>query len=153
MRRFLTNKFLALMLTTAAAVALAPSMVHAQLIGELKANIPFKFTAGTTTFPAGSYVIRVMDITDPNELVIAQEDGKVEAVVSTLDAQAKQPIKQSELVFSKLGDREFLSEVWPDQTGSGYQIEKTRAELKLEKSGAKRQPHRLRATRKAKSNP
>ena len=150
MRRFLTGRFLALLLTTASAVALASPMAHAQLVGELKANIPFKFTAGSTTFPAGSYIIRVLDITEPNELVVVQEGGNVEAVISTIAAQAKQPIKQSELVFNKMGDREFLSEVWPDQSGTGYQIEKTRAELKLEKSGAKRQPHRLPASRNAK---
>jgi len=153
MRRFLKSRFPALLLTTASAMALASPMAHAQLIGELKANIPFKFTAGKTTMPAGSYTIRVLDITDPNELVIAKDDGVVEAVVSTLYAQAKEPIKQSELVFNKIGDREFLSEVWPDQSGSGYQIEKTRAEQKLEKSGAKRQSHRLSASRNAKRNP
>lgn len=153
MKRLLTSKFLALLLTTASAVALASPLAHAQLIGEIKANIPFKFTVGKTTLSAGSYVVRVLDITEPNELVIAQDDGKVEVMFSTIDAQTKQPIKEPELVFNKIGDREFLSEVWPDQSGSGYQIEKTRAELKLEKSGAKRQPHRLRATRKAKSNP
>jgi hypothetical protein len=56
------------------------------------------------------------------------------------------------LVFDKVGDREFLSQIWVDGSSDGYQVEKSRIQLKLEKSGAKPQSHRATATHAEKGN-
>ncbi len=153
MRRTSIRGFSVLALACASVIMLTATAAQAQLTDALKANIPFRFTAGMATLPPGNYTIRVLDIEDPNELTIAKDDGSLEILVSTVSAQAKQPVKGAELVFTKVGDRDFLSEVWPDETGVGYQVPKTRAEQKLEKGGAKRQSHRLSATHVKKGKP
>ena len=40
------------------ALTIHPAKAHAQIIGELEADIPFQFYAGTAKLPAGKYVVQ-----------------------------------------------------------------------------------------------
>ncbi len=146
MKRLLKSRFGALLLTSASALALTAVAAQAQIIHGVDASVPFAFTAGSTKLPAGSYVIRVLDIEDPHVLTIADKSGKVEVLINTQAARVDQPPAKTDLVFDKVGDREFLSQIWLEGMRDGYQVEKSRIQLKLEKNGAKPQSHRITAT-------
>lgn len=146
MDRFLKTRMSGLLLASASALVLTATAAQAQITGAIDANIPFAFIAGSTKLPAGSYAIRVLDIEDPHVLTIADKGGKVEAFVTTEGAQTRQLPGKTELVFDKVGDREFLSQIWIEGSSEGYQVAKSRMQLKLEKSGASPQSHRLAVT-------
>jgi hypothetical protein len=152
MERLLKTRFSALLLASASALFLTAVAAQAQIVHAVDANVPFAFTAGSTRLPAGSYTIRVLDIQDPYVLKVADKSGRVEVLVSTEAAHVDQMPTKTELVFDKVGDREFLSQIWVDGSSDGYQVEKFRIQLKLEKSGAKPQSHRVTATHAEKGN-
>lgn len=153
MKRILKSKFSALLLASASALALTAVAAQAQIEHSVGANVPFAFTAGSAKLPAGSYSIRVLDVEDPHVLAIADKSGKMEVLVTTQAARADQAPSKTELVFDKVGDREFLSQIWLEGMRDGYQLEKSRIQLKLERGGAKPQSHRIEANhqKKAKS--
>ncbi len=123
-------------------VVLCSIAAWAQLTsGELEAKVPFPFTATNTSLPAGSYFIQAVEDTVP-VLELTNFDARVGVMLQTENAQAK-PNQTSELVFDKFGDKYFLREVWVEGSSYGYFLPKPRAEVKLEKSGAKLERHRL----------
>ncbi len=70
----------------------------------LKAKIPFDFTVGNTTLPAGEYTIK-----SPSQLVVwirNTNNASSAAVVSTPSHRDSGSV--SELVFLRVGDRYFL---------------------------------------------
>ena len=151
MKRPTKGRFSVLLLAAAAVLALAAISAQAQLTDTIDASIPFAFTAGSAKLPAGSYTIRVLDINDPHVLQIADARGNVEVLVTTEAAWSGQMPTRTELEFDKFGNREFLSKIWLQGERDGYQLEKSRVELKLEKDGAKPQSHRIAVTHKAKA--
>ncbi len=119
------------------ALALAAGIsAHAQIIGQIEANIPFQFHAGNAKFPAGKYILRVAQGSDLGTMEIQSYDGHSSALFEIRDAQAPGSPKTTELVFSHIGNRYFLSKIFDqgEKTGSavvatGY-AKKYRADLK-----------------------
>ena len=72
---------------------------------EVKSQIPFPFTVGTTTLPAGSYAVS----TDHNTLFVRGYD---KAITVTSNAASSTGQGSPRLVFVKYGDRYFLHEAW-----------------------------------------
>src|ERR1700746_4193782 len=74
------------------------------------ANIPFQFTAGQTTLPAGEYrVQKVRDVS--SALLIRSMEGRA-IIVMTSPALANAPQAKSKLIFHRYGNRYFLAQVW-----------------------------------------
>src|SRR3981189_1837908 len=71
------------------ALTIYPSKAHAQIIGEIEANIPFQFHAGNTKLPAGNYVIHMLDNTDLGIMEITSTDGSTSALFQVRNAEAK----------------------------------------------------------------
>jgi hypothetical protein len=101
----------------------------------IEAAIPFAFVVGNHTLPAGDYTIKVSDDTDLNLLVVRSTEGRTAAFFQTMDAQAKGTPRQTELVFDKIGDNYFLSQIWVAGSQQGAELEKSKAEQQLEASG------------------
>jgi len=57
-----------------------------------------------------------------------------------VEAKSDQVLNKSGLVFDKVGDKYFLSQVWEAGSSSGSQLGKSRMQKKLEGSGM--QPER-----------
>src|ERR1700682_1797174 len=74
-------------------------------------DIPFAFTAGNATLPAGEYRVQKMD-RNSAVLLIHCWDARASALVITHAAQAKETQTESKLVFNRYGNRYFLLEVW-----------------------------------------
>jgi hypothetical protein len=101
----------------------------------IEANITHDFIVGTTTLPAGKYEIRVLSDTDPNTFEIRSANGHAVALFETRSAQANRTPRKTELVFNKLGDSYFLSQIWLEGSDLGNELEKTKEEKKLEEGG------------------
>jgi hypothetical protein len=101
----------------------------------IEANITHAFIVGTTTLPAGKYEVRALDYTDPNTFEIRSADGHTATIFETHSAQANRTPRKTELVFNKFGDSYFLSQIWLEGSDFGNELEKTKAEKKLEEGG------------------
>jgi hypothetical protein len=91
------------------------------------ANIPFAFTAGEMTLPAGEY--RVQKLTnDSSPLLIRSTDGNGASIVMTFAAPANAPQAKSKLVFHCYGNRYFLTQVWTAGSARGRELPKSAKE-------------------------
>ena len=91
------------------------------------AKIPFQFTAGETTLPAGEY--RVEKISDGSPaLVIRCTEGSPAIMVVTSPASVNAPQQNSKLIFHRYGNRYFLAQVWSAGSSSGRQLRESAKE-------------------------
>jgi hypothetical protein len=102
---------LALLATTHVALAQQP----------LLASIPFQFTAGQMTLPAGEYRVLKTDEASPF-LLIQRTDGGAATYVISNAVQVNNPQTQSKLVFHRIGQRYFLSQIWVAGYSRGRQL-------------------------------
>ena len=89
------------------------------------------FEVGNSTLPAGKYDIKVLNNIDPGTLEIRSADGHTTVIFETQSAQAKKTPRKTELVFNKVGDRYFLSQIWLEGSDLGNQLPETKAEKRL----------------------
>ena len=97
----------------------------------IKATVPFSFTLGDTTLPAGEY--RILRANTPARLYyIRSADGKQSMYFA---ASTVEPLNESErvflLVFDRIGDSYFLSKVWMGSRDIGLLLPKSKHEREL----------------------
>jgi hypothetical protein len=97
-------------------VVLGMSTISAQgqIIGQLKADIPFTFHAGGTKLPPGQYVIHVLGDSNLGVMEIRSADGRTSALFEVREAQDSTVPKKTELVFNHYGNRYFLSKLFDE---------------------------------------
>jgi len=101
------------------AVTVGGALAYGQLGRSLVAKVDFSFGVPGKTLPAGTYVVSY-DSSNPAMLVIRSRDNKAEAMVPfvTRLAQLGTPADIARLVFDKVGNESYLSEVWiPGEDG------------------------------------
>ncbi|MDQ1409664.1 MAG: hypothetical protein QOJ41_1399 [Acidobacteriaceae bacterium] len=125
------------------ALAIYPAEAHAQIIGNLEANIPFQFYAGNTKLPAGDYRIQVLDNSDLTFMEISSMDGSVSALFQVRDAETNSEPAQSELIFNKYGDRYFLAKLFDEGNPEGSQVAESSYEKKIGQVTVEAQRHVL----------
>jgi hypothetical protein len=123
------------------ALTIYPSKAHAQIIGEIEANIPFQFHAGNTKLPAGNYVIHMLDNTDLGIMEITSADGSTSALFEVRNAEAKSTPAKTELIFNKYGNRYFLAKLFDEGNPSGSTVDESRYEKTVSKAAAEAQAH------------
>jgi hypothetical protein len=103
----------------------------------IDANIPFQFVVGKATLPAGKYTIKQMDDSEdtPNVIEISSADGRVRTLFDTENASLDAAPKKSEIIFDKIGNNYFLSQIFLEGENYGVQAEESRMEKKLKKNG------------------
>src|ERR1700752_5104040 len=118
---YLKNLFLAFCLVSGCGLATA---VSAQISSDmtLQANIPYTFMVGNTRLPAGKYTVKVADGRDLNLMEIRSVDGRTSVFFDTVTAVSNEIPRKTELVFDKIGDEYFLSQVWLGGDRSGNQL-------------------------------
>jgi hypothetical protein len=136
-------------LLVTAAFVLSGDRGYAIVIDEVVVDVPFSFTVDNTTLPAGRYVISTPDSTEPKLLEIHQENGDLGVLFLTEDTPSDKTPSKSELVFNRIGKREFLHQIFEDGVMPGNQLVKSNAEKKLEKQMAKGELHRIPAQHRA----
>ena len=118
MKRELLKGFTMLALVVVLTGATAVVSAQAQSSSKVVADIPFEFSVGYKTMPAGAYSVRTI-LTARNALLIQSSDGRISAV-RLCDATDRAKGKtNARLVFHRYGERYFLAEVWngADPTG------------------------------------
>jgi hypothetical protein len=136
-------KLLMLSTTLALLFLSAATPGYAAVTGTIKADIPFSFTVANTTLPAGNYEISTPAADDPKVLEIRQEKGDLAVLFFTEDVASQSREPETELVFHRIGDKEFLSQVWMEGSETGSQLPLSKTAKKLRESGAKTQMHRF----------
>ena len=106
---------------------------HAQIVGNLDADIPFQFHVGNTVLPAGSYRIKVLDDSNLNVMEISSMDGSSSAFFQVQESYAKTTPDRSELIFNKYGDQYFLSKLFDQGEPDGSELTESRGEKQISK--------------------
>ena len=90
----------------------------------MRALVPFEFTAGTTTLPAGTYTVARLDASPQVILVRGPKKG---VFLMTQRGDSKSTPEVARLIFRRYGDRHFLHEV-SFGNGVGYSVPETSEE-------------------------
>jgi hypothetical protein len=113
----------------AISLALPMGAAHAQTT-HLKVTVPFEFTVGDTTLPAGEYDIQAKGTWGGNVLSICNRKVNASAFVISASYVTAKNSKRSELVFNRYGQQYFLAEVWgANDLGRRMPISSRRVEL------------------------
>jgi hypothetical protein len=102
-------------------------------------HIPFNFSVGEKSFPAGKYVIERNRNNSDTVWVIKQKDDGGSAILLTRAVRANDVVEQTRLVFNRYDDLYFLSEFWTVGSQTGHQLPVSKQERALEKAVAMRQ--------------
>jgi hypothetical protein len=103
------------------------------------ATIPFAFSAGKTTLPAGKYTITVLNPTsDRKTLQIRSLNGRASAIVLTINSSSN-VTDNAKLVFERYGDRYFFAQAqWAgDATGLAAMRPKEHSDKHIAKTSKK----------------
>jgi hypothetical protein len=141
-----------LWLPLVAGLLLLPLATHpgAQVSSTQTFKTTFAFTAGNTTFPAGSYEVRPVEGETGVVQVLASPGGVPSVFVEVIGAKGKEKPSKSDIVFDKYGDKYQLKTIWDSSSGTGVTIIGTYAEKMHAKSGPSTE-HHVAATPKGKS--
>ena len=100
----------------------------------VKANVPFDFTIGKSSLPAGAYSIQSLATATGSVLAIRGEHAAKNMLASANNAETLNPSPNSRLVFHRYGDQYFLSQIWLQGEKVGRQFRISRREAEMAKS-------------------
>ena len=116
-------------LMIALALCASAKSASAQSYKRITAKIPFNFTVGDKTPPAGAYTLRQPDVNTPYLLSLRGSSGNCERLYERDSNQ--QSCGPNESGLPKYGDRRFLSEILFEDDDTGRQFLKSHAEREL----------------------
>jgi|ERR1035437_9166472 hypothetical protein len=105
---------------------------NAQVPGSpLHANIPISFVVNDKVFPAGEYTIQRQAgfVSSPSALVLQGEGHAI--AFNTIGSTSNNASRFTELVFDKVGDRYFLSQIRYNGDTAVNELPKTRAQKRF----------------------
>ena len=105
---------------------------RAQVVDTIVADVPFGFIIRDHTLPAGSYTITPVE-DDPQLLELRGAHASV--LFLTESAQPTTLPAKDEVVFSRLGNRYILRNIWTAGSNVGYVTENALGERRLAKHG------------------
>jgi hypothetical protein len=124
MKRIIAHTFTGLMLAFLGMTMTAA----AETITVIKVNVPFEFTFGDRTFPAGEY-----SLTQPQQHVLTLRNSRGQTLDSVLTDGIDSPTPgvATKVQFTTVGGQHFLSEVWQSQETSGERLPHAQARTRL----------------------
>jgi hypothetical protein len=94
----------------------------------MRADIPFTFTVGDKTLPAGVYTVRIVNPhSDRKALQIRSENGRTSAIIQTASVTGA-VANNAKLVFRRYGDRYFFANAQMGGDTTSLTATRTRAE-------------------------
>ena len=94
----------------------------------------FPFYAGNTKLPAGSYKVSPASF-NSSVLMIESANGGHSAFIEFTSTQADAGHKTTDVGFKKFGTTDFLDTIWVGGQNFGMQVEASKYEQSLAKSG------------------
>jgi hypothetical protein len=123
---------LSLLLTMSAAI------VHAQT-KRSTINIPFSFTVGHKTLPAGEYTVEPNRGNSDNVWLVESTTGHDSVVFTTGSVWTRETQEDTRLVFNNYDGQYFLSQIWSAGDNTGRELRMPRLERQLAKSRIQRE--------------
>lgn len=121
---------------------LVAAVGHAQIIGEVKADIGHPFIIGNATLPPGHYVFRMTGQTNQLAMSAERADGKAGVEFTVRNSTDSHTPRHTELVFKRYGSREFLKHIYESGDKVGVTVtEPSRMESRLIAQGQKGEEH------------
>ena len=121
-------------------VTLAASAQGQSLQYRVRADVPFDFTVGDKTLPAGKYSIGRTQRSDDLVLSVADVRGRTKAIRLTSAAQTTHPKEKASLIFHRYGNQYFLFQVWPANGNVGRQFPQSAQERAQRQIGKNAEP-------------
>ena len=138
MKKELLKGFTMVMLIVVLALASAVASAKAQSANKVIADIPFEFSVGYKSMPAGEY--SVTTAISARGLLIQSADGKTSALRLSDETDRSKDKPRARLVFHRYGDRYFLAEVWNGNGNTGRQLLQSQEERAIERELASISP-------------
>lgn len=102
------------------AVLLFAAPAQAQFEGQkITSTIPFEFTVGNRSLPAGRYVFLR---TGANVFLVRNAEGRDLLTIITGSIQANQPPTKTKLQFANVDGRHVLVQIWKEQEAIGSEL-------------------------------
>jgi hypothetical protein len=116
----------------AAGLLAVVSGVKAQTPGtRLVANVPFDFVANDQAYEAGKYSLSTESTP---AIVIHDEDTSDTKITLSQNVTKMRPAEKTVLVFHRVGDQYFLSQIWVAGRTEGRQLPESKMEEKMAKN-------------------
>ena len=132
----MTKKILALCAFTMMAVLTVVPPVQAQPV-HLRISVPFEFDFNGTVLPAGVYTIDTVGNRGIVSVVQVGSAGRT-AYLPVMDAgDDRSPDLGARMVFSKVGDRYFMRQIWRPDGNGGVAVPLSRAAKEAELASVK----------------
>jgi hypothetical protein len=101
------------------AVLFFGTSAHAQSERRMFGNIPFDFTVGSLSLPAGQYEFRAVG----NDIIqIRDADGRSLLTLSSAPVEANRFPEKSALKFAVVNGHHVLIQIWNDLAGNGNEF-------------------------------
>ena len=97
-------------------------------------NIPFSFSVGGKTLPAGEYTVEPNRRDSDKVWLVQSKSGHTSALFTTMSVRSIETQEKTKLVFHRYGDRYFLSQIWTVGANSGRELLMPRQERELAKN-------------------
>ena len=133
------KKIVFTLLALTALLAIGVKSASAQVIDGLEFNVPFDFTVADKSFPAGTYIVSPLGNYSEGVFALRDLDSKRESIFMVENSEKATIPNKSELIFEKVGDHYFLSEIYEAGNATGERLPETRLEKRLMKAEAKEQ--------------
>ena len=130
MTKELLKGFTMLMLVVTLALATAVASANAQSVNKVVADVPFEFSVGYKSMPAGEYSVQTITSAS-NGLLIRSADGKISALRLSDASETRKDKPAARLVFHRYGERYFLAEVWNGADNTGRVLRQSQEESTL----------------------
>jgi hypothetical protein len=98
----------------------------AQSLDQIEFNTPHEFVVGGKTFPAGTYRVRRVSITDPKLLFLSSVETRETAMIHSTWVESSNADK-NDVRFVQVGDEHFLNKI--ETPNHSFTIEVSRAEI------------------------
>ncbi|HEV7797656.1 MAG TPA: hypothetical protein VGO73_05850 [Pyrinomonadaceae bacterium] len=132
MKKELFKGFTMLALIVVLALATAVATAKAQSSNKVVADVPFEFSVGYKTIPAGECMVRTMASAGDALLIQSGDEGISALRLSEATERAKDKI-HARLVFHRYGERYFLAEVWSGANATGRRLLESQEERAIER--------------------
>jgi hypothetical protein len=129
MRKGIYSVFAAVVLICLFAVSSAKAQSTNRMV--LQADIPFEFTIGNVTLPAGKYTVG--NASDSSDILrLRSADGHSRALVQ-MNSIIGNADNNAKLVFSRYGNHYFFAQAWMPATRTGLEASKSGAQRAIER--------------------
>ena len=95
----------------------------------VQATVPFDFTVGAKTLPAGTYTIK-MD--SGSHMIVIKHHDKPIAMLSLVDQDSNRSPQGGRLLFHRYGTRYFLSEILCEDADMNLRIATSKTEKRVQ---------------------